>query len=62
MSDQCRYCTAWGDLKTCKSLPCQHHDNWYAVAQQEIIDQYEKDLAKILEVATALDKRYGLSK
>ena len=28
MSDQCKNCTARGDLDKCLSVPCGNHENW----------------------------------
>ena len=38
MTDQCKHCTSRGDLDLCKKTPCFHHENWYAVEQQKVID------------------------
>ena len=44
MSDQCKYCTLKGDIDKCKAAECFHHENWYAVEQQKIIDDLESRL------------------
>ena len=38
MTDQCKNCSAKGNLEKCKSTECFHHENWYAVEQQKKID------------------------
>jgi predicted RNase H-like nuclease (RuvC/YqgF family) len=41
MTDQCKHCSLRGDLKTCKETECSHHENWYAIKQQELINKLE---------------------
>ena len=47
MSDQCKYCTLKGDIDKCKAAECFHHENWYAVEQQKIIDDLESRLVEL---------------
>lgn len=42
MSDQCKHCTVRGDINACLSTECFHHENWYAVKQQERIDELQQ--------------------
>ena len=43
MSDQCKNCTVRGDLKACKSTPCFHHENWYAIQLESKIEELTKE-------------------
>jgi len=49
MSDQCGNCTLKGDLVKCKETPCSHHENWYAIEQQKIIDDLRDGLMQALD-------------
>ena len=45
--DQCKHCTLRGDLVECKKESCSHHENWYAIEQQDRIDELESALKAI---------------
>ena len=51
--DQCGNCTLKGDLIKCKEAPCSHHETWYAVTQQKLIEELEFTI-KVL--ATPIDE------
>ena len=42
MTDQCLNCDLRGDLVKCKAAECFHHENWYALEQQKIIDELQE--------------------
>lgn len=44
MTDQCKNCVVSGDLEECKATECFHHENWYAVEQQKIIDEQRMEI------------------
>lgn len=59
MVDQCKHCDLRGDIKACKASDCFHHENWYAVEQQRIID--EQRIA-IIDMRASLRTCFNTSK
>ena len=47
MTDQCKHCSYRGDLKACLAAECFHHENWYAVEQQKLVDELTTALKEI---------------
>lgn len=56
--DQCGNCMLKGDLIKCKEAPCSHHETWYAITQQELIDNLET----VIKLLTASDEMEKLEK
>jgi len=44
MSDQCKHCTLRGDIEACRAAECSHHENWYAVQQQQEIERLKSEV------------------
>ena len=59
MTDQCKFCTHRGDLKACLADTCSHHENWYAKAQQDVIDQLLKGITEYVELKNAKRQNTG---
>ena len=60
MSDQCKHCTERGDPQACKATPCQHHENWYAMVREELIEKAREELTQWLEdMDDYTDAQYG---
>ena len=39
MNDRCRECCLRGDLARCESSECKEHQNWYALALKQKLDE-----------------------
>ena len=62
MTDQCKHCTSRGDLDLCKKTPCFHHENWYAVEQQKVIDSLISVAEAYIDVANDTLEHHGVPK
>ena len=60
MSDQCKHCTVRGDIKDCLSTECFQHENWYAVKQQEHINELQAQNVKLQQANDEAQSLIGL--
>jgi len=60
MTDQCKGCCIRGDIERCRSTDCFQHDNWYAVKQQQEIDQLKANFEDMRNRNAVLRQRPDL--
>ena len=47
MTDQCKHCTARGEIETCLSLDCGHHKNWWAVTVLQQLTEAKEEIVML---------------
>jgi len=59
MVDECKHCSARGDLEKCEGTSCTLHESWYVETLLEKIDELEIAMDRWISVKDRLPETIG---